>query len=860
MSTVRVHELAKELKLSSKETIALLSKVGIRATTHMSIIDEHRAQIVKGVLLGNLAKAAKTHKPTAKQTAGNGAPVAAEKPIEKPKASAKAEAAALPPVATATAPSAVVPSQAPAEPQLKPVPATMRPSRPAAPHRVVPAASASPSTPAPVAARPQAVGPTPAEHPMQRPLGSAPRPPVGGPLRPAIRREGLPGRPLPGRPLPGRPMPGRPMPGRPMPGRPLGGGPLAPSLPPSTPASSRKRREDQERDRKEREREELLKKTERRHKASTAAPVAEPAVLKDLEIPDLVTVQQLAAAMETQAGAVIAQLIKMGTMATINQHISSDVASQVARRFGFNIIIKEAGEEPPEIVADTDPAGSLTPRPPVVTVLGHVDHGKTSLLDAIRSTKVAAGEAGGITQRIGAYTVEYGDRKITFIDTPGHEAFTEMRARGAKVTDVAILVVAADDGVMPQTIEAMNHARAAGVPIVVAVNKVDKPNANVDRVKQQLSDLGLTPEDWGGQTQFIPVSAKQKTGLDELLEMVLLNADLLELRANKNRRAQAVIIEALLDRSRGPVATVLVKNGTLRNGDVVVVGSAWGRVRAMFDDKLEPIKRAGPSIPAEIMGLSDVPSAGDILEVVSDERDARELAAKRSQRKREQRMATTRRTVTLDGFLAQAKEGGLKELNLIIKADAQGSAEALRSQLDGLVNDEVRTRVIHTGVGGINESDVMLASASNAIIIGFNIRPDATIARKAEAEGVDIRLYDVIYNAIDEVKAAMTGMLKPQEREVVLGQAEVRQIFKVSKIGTIAGCYVKSGKITRDAGVRVLRDSAIVYEGKLASLKRFKDDVREVTEGYECGMAIENFNDIKQGDVIEAYAMEQVTP
>ena len=647
-----------------------------------------------------------------------------------------------------------------------------------------------------------------------------------------------------------------------MPGRPGVAPAAAPSPITQAPAGGRKRsREEQERDRKEREREALLKKTQPRHKgASVATAAAEPAVLKDLEIPDLITVQQLAAAMAVGAGQVIAQLIKMGTMATINQHIPPDVAALVARRFGFNTIVKEAGEQVAEIVVDSDPAGSLTARPPVVTVLGHVDHGKTSLLDAIRSTKVAAGEAGGITQRIGAYTVETGDRKVTFIDTPGHEAFTEMRARGAKVTDVAILVVAADDGVMPQTVEAMNHARAAGVPIVVAVNKVDKANANVDRVKQQLSELGLTPEDWGGQTQFIPVSAKQKTGIDELIEMVLLNADLAELRANKNRRAQGVIIEAQLDRSRGPVATVLVKNGTLRTGDVVVVGSAWGRVRAMFDDKLKPIKRAGPSIPAEIMGLSDVPAAGDVLEVVSDERDARELAAKRSQRKREIRMATTRRMVTLDGFLAQAKESGQRDLNLIIKADAQGSAEALRSQLDTLANEEVRTRVIHAGVGGINESDVMLASASNAIIIGFNIRPDATIMRKAETEGVDIRLYDVIYNVIDEVKAAMTGMLKPQEREVVIGQAEVRQIFKVSKVGTIAGCYVRSGKIVRDAGVRLLRDNVQVYEGKLASLKRFKDDVREVQEGYECGMAIENFNDLKEGDVIEAFTTERVAP
>ncbi|MBC5806143.1 MAG: translation initiation factor IF-2 [Candidatus Eremiobacter antarcticus] len=873
-TTVRVHELAKELNLSSKDTIALLGKVGIQASTHMSVIDEHRARIVKGVLLGSLANAAKGHKPAAKHTAGNGAPALA--PAAAPVSSAVTAPPAAPPPQTQVveplrpvperqappsapvgpapampvAPAASGPAAPPVQ-HLQPVPSGQKSvMRPPSTHKVVPAASASPSTPVPV----MKPGPIPErqERPPARPL-DAPNfagPDAGTGLRPPLRRDGA----FPGRPLPPRPMPGRPLPGR---GLVPGSAPSPTSGP--APSGTRKRsREDQERDRKEREREELLNKSQQRHKTAASAPAAEPAVLKDLEIPDLITVQQLAAAMEIPAGQVIAQLIKMGTMATINQHIPSDVGSQVARRFGFNTIVKEAGEEVAEIVVDSDPVGSLTARPPVVTVLGHVDHGKTSLLDAIRSTKVAAGEAGGITQRIGAYTVEYGDRKVTFIDTPGHEAFTEMRARGAKVTDVAILVVAADDGVMPQTIEAMNHAKAAGVPIVVAVNKVDKPNANVDRVKQQLSDQGLTPEEWGGQTQFIPVSAKQKTGIDELLDMVLLNADLLELKSNKSRRAQGVIIEAQLDRARGPVATVLVKNGTLRVGDIVVVGSTWGRVRALFDDKLEAIKRAGPAIPAEIMGLSDVPAAGDILEVVSDERDARELAAKRSQRKREQRMATARRTVTLDGFLAQAKEGGQRDLNLIIKADAQGSVEALRAQLDGLANEEVRTRVIHTGVGGINESDVMLASASNAIIIGFNIRPDATIARKAEAEGVDVRLYDVIYNVIDEVKAAMTGMLKPQTREVVQGQAEIRQTFKVSKIGTIAGCYVRSGKVTRDSRVRLLRDSALVYEGKLASLKRFKDDVREVAEGYECGMAIENFNDIKEGDVIEAFTTEQV--
>src|SRR5579872_3519089 len=530
-STVRVHELAKELNLSSRETIALLGKVGISASNHMSVIDEHRARIVKGVLLGNLAKAAKTHKPVAKST-GNGAAAA----VASKEASAAATATAPPaaprtiPATAKTAPAQVLPPAAaastavtpagpasaePPPPALRPVPAGQRSAaRPPAAHKVVPAASASPSTPVPTQARTAAPAPPRQERPVGRPLGAPGGP--GAPMRQPLRRDGI----GPGRAMPGRPGMGRPMPGA----RPGMGAPAVPTTVPAPSTGGRKRsREELERDRREREREDLLKKTQPRHKAASAgAPAAEPVVFKDVEIPDLITVQQLAAAMGVPAGQVIAQLIRMGTMATINQHIAPDIASQVARRFGYNTIIKEAGEEAAEIVVDSDPAGSLTARPPVVTVLGHVDHGKTSLLDAIRSTKVAAGEAGGITQRIGAYTVETGDRKVTFIDTPGHEAFTEMRARGAKVTDVAILVVAADDGVMPQTIEALNHARAASVPIVVAVNKVDKPNANVDRVKQQLSDNGLTPEDWGGTTQFIPVSAKQRTGIDELLEMVLL--------------------------------------------------------------------------------------------------------------------------------------------------------------------------------------------------------------------------------------------------------------------------------------------------------------------------------------------------
>ena len=839
---IRVHELAQELNLSSKDMIELLGKVGIRATTHMSIIDEHRARIVKGVLSGDLQQLAKTHtrvpKPKAKPASAAGGDGAAAKRAAKAPAPPAAAEPAPPaaPAARKAAPVTVEPL-----PQLRPVPTGQKiVIKPAPkPPKVVPAASADPTALAPTARQAAAAAAPPAAAPTARRPGIA-RP---GQAAPGVRAVGAragvvaPGRIAPPRPAP----PAGPIPGQPIVGR-------------------RKTREELERDRREREREELLKKTQPKRKAAqVSAPVAEPAVLKDLEIPDLITVQQLGAAMNVAAGQVIAQLIRMGIMANINQHVAPDVAAQVAKRFGFNTIVREAGEQTAELVTvETDPPGSLTPRPPVVTVLGHVDHGKTSLLDAIRQTKVAAGEAGGITQRIGAYTVDYNDRKVTFIDTPGHEAFTEMRARGAKVTDVAILVVAADDGVMPQTIEAVDHAKAAGVPIVVAINKVDKPDANPERTKQQLSELGLAPEEWGGQTQVIPVSAKMKTGIDDLLEMVLLNADLLELKSNKNRRAQGVIIEARLDRARGSVATVLVKNGTLRVGDLVVVGSTWGRIRAMFDDKLQPIKRAGPAIPAEIMGLSDVPAAGDSLEVVSDERDARELAAKRSQRKREQRMAVVRRATTLDGFLERAKETGVKELNLIIKADAQGSVEALRSQLERITNEEVRTRIIHSGVGAINESDVMLGSASDAIIVGFNIRPDATIARKAEDEGVDIRLYEVIYEVIDDVRAAITGMLKPQVREVVLGQVEVRKIFKISKVGTIAGCYVKSGKITRDAHVRVLRDSAVVYDGKLSSLKRFKDDAREVLEGFECGVGIENYNDVKEGDVLEAYTTEEV--
>jgi translation initiation factor IF-2 len=612
---------------------------------------------------------------------------------------------------------------------------------------------------------------------------------------------------------------------------------------------------------KDREKDLLLEKARQRKRGSfDAAPAIPPVHLESIEIPDVLTVQELANAMILPAADIIKELFKMGTMATINQNISSDQAIAVAKKFGFNAIVKEAGDEV-VVEQEEDKPELLTPRPPVVTVLGHVDHGKTSLLDRIRSASVAAGEAGGITQKIGAYTVESKDRKITFIDTPGHEAFTAMRARGAKVTDVAILVVAADDGVMPQTREAISHIKAAGVPIVVAINKMDKADAQPDRVKQQLTEEGLQPVEWGGKIEMVEVSARNGSGIDELLETVLLEADLKELKANKNRRATGVVIESALDRGRGAVATVLVQNGTLRVGDVVVVGAAYGKIRALVDDKGKQVKKAGPSIPVEIMGLSDVPAAGDALMVVSDERAAREAAAKRSTKRRDVRVAATSGPrVSLETFMQMPADGGSKTLNLVIKADGQGSVEALRSRVEGLSTNEVGIRVILAGVGGITPNDVNLASASNAVLIGFNIRPDETVKRLAENEQVDLRFYQVIYDVENDLKKAMVGLLAPKFREIVLGRAEVREIFKVSKVGAIAGCYVQSGRITRNSKVRVLRDSAVVFDGEIESLRRFKDDVREVAENFECGIQVARFADLKPGDVIEAWTSELVAP
>ncbi|MBF7082372.1 translation initiation factor IF-2 [Desulfallas sp. Bu1-1] len=588
----------------------------------------------------------------------------------------------------------------------------------------------------------------------------------------------------------------------------------------------------------------------------------EPAAVREkkpISIGETITVKSLAEKMAVSSSEVIKKLMELGVIATINQEIDADTATLVANELGFEVQVKvEMDKEALLLQEPEDDPASLQPRPCVVTIMGHVDHGKTSLLDAIRHSNVTAQEAGGITQHIGAYQVEHKGKKITFVDTPGHEAFTAMRARGAKVTDIAVLVVAADDGVMPQTVEAINHARAAEVPIIVAVNKIDKPEADPEKVKRQLTEYNLVAEEWGGDTIFVEVSAKEKRNLDELLEMILLVAEIGEYKANPNRPARGTVIEAELDKGRGPVATVLVQNGTLRVGDFIIAGVAYGKVRAMMDHTGRRVKKAGPSMPVEVLGFSEVPPAGELFFAVEDEKLGRQIISERQVKKREEELRIAAPRVSLDDLFTQIQEGQVKELNIIIKADVQGSVEAVKQALQQISTDEVRVNVIHGGVGAITETDIMLASASNAIVIGFNVRPDVNARKAIETEKVDIRLYRVIYDAIEDIKAAMSGLLDPEYKEVTLGRAEVRKTFKVSKVGTIAGCYVTEGKITRDAGVRVIRDGIVIHEGVLESLKRFKDDAREVAQGYECGMTVEKFNDIREGDQIEAFIMEAV--
>jgi translation initiation factor IF-2 len=878
---VRIFELAKEVGLTSKELTALFNeRLGgvFEAKNQLSVVPDQIADLVRSVLLKPGPK------PAAPKSAPPGPAASSPPKAAPPAAAAPAPAEPLPvarlrpvgpPARPATGPAAAPkappepPVVAPEVPQPAPVrraPAAAQPAEPIFQLRPVPSGqpSVAKQRPVPPPATAASASPGPRTGLPGRP-GVAPRPgevmPGQGGKAPGAPARGTAApRPLPPPRRPTGNGPFRAMtPGvRPGPGRP-GAGPTEAPTPSSggRPGDRSRTHEEKASAKKDREKELLLDKERHRKKKGESAAAAPARTLETIEIPDLLTVQELATSMIVPVRDVITELIKIGTMATINQNISSDVATQVAKRFGFNAVVKEAGEEV-TVEQEEDRPEMLTPRAPVVTVLGHVDHGKTSLLDKIRQANVAGGEAGGITQKIGAYTVERNDRKITFVDTPGHEAFTAMRARGAKITDVAILVVAADDGVMPQTKEAIAHVKAANVPIVVAINKMDKADAQPDRVKQQLVEQGLQPVDWGGTIEMVPVSARTGDGIESLLDTVLLEADIRELRANKNRRATGVVIESALHRGRGAVATVLVQNGTLRVGDIVVAGGTFGKVRALIDDKGKQVKKAGPSIPVEVMGLSDVPAAGDTLSVVSDERVARETAEKRATRRRDVRIsATSKQRVSLETFMSMPAEGN-KVLNLIIKADGQGSLEALRTRMESLSTDDVEIRVIHGGVGAISPNDVNLASASNAVLIGFNIRPDETARRLAENEEVDMRFYQVIYEIEDDLKKAMRGMLSPIEREVVLGRAEVREVFKVSKVGTIVGCYVTGGKITRSAKARVIRDSAVVFDGEIESLRRFKDDVREVAEGFECGIQIAKFQDLKEGDVIEAYALEQV--
>ena len=598
-----------------------------------------------------------------------------------------------------------------------------------------------------------------------------------------------------------------------------------------------------------------------RKKPVNAQPKPEPVVEKvtSIELPETVTIKELADKMKIPAAQIIKKLFLEGKMLNVNSDITYDEAEEIALEYDIlceHEVVVDVIEE--MLKEEEENEEDLQPRPPVVCVMGHVDHGKTSILDAIRKTSVTSGEAGGITQHIGAYVVEVSGQKITFLDTPGHEAFTAMRLRGAQSTDIAILVVAADDGVMPQTIEAINHAKAAEIDIIVAINKIDKPSANIDRVKQELTEYGLIAEDWGGTTIMVPVSAHTGEGLQDLLDMILLDAEVKELKANPNRKGRGLILEAQLDKGRGPVATVLVQKGTLNVGDNVTVGTAFGKIRAMIDDKGRRVKKAGPSTPVEILGLNEVPQAGEVFIATDTEKEARTMAETFIATKREKMLADTKSKLSLDGLFDQIQAGQIKDLNIIVKADVQGSVEAVKQSLAKLSNDEVAVKVIHGGVGAINESDVTLASASNAIIIGFNVRPDNQAKVVAEQEKVDLRLYRVIYNAIEDIEAAMKGMLEPTFEEKIIGHAEVRQTYKVSGVGTIIGGYVQDGKIVRNCKVRLLRDNVVIHEGELASLKRFKDDVKEVNSGYECGMSFEKYNDIKEGDQIEAFVMEEV--
>jgi translation initiation factor IF-2 len=840
---IKVIDLAKELGVTSKDLMLAAEEMGHKGVRAMTPLDtklanDLRTKLGKGrELPEETVKPKRLAKPKAPVEVGpDGTPI-----VKKPPRAKKAQ----PDDETATEevkPAATIVKPKPTEivapaPTIVPKPPEITPE----PTRVAPVAPPPPVEPVrPAAATPPAAPPKPEPkivpfRPLERP--TPPPPPARSPRQPA-------GPFAPPRVTQGPPRPVAPPP----PPRPIAPRPAAPAAttaPPAPPAPPRP----------------VVEPPPPARIAPPPAAVVEtppPApveVRRELiRVPESVTVAELAEKMRRKSGEVIKGLLELGVMRMVNDLLDPTEAKLVADKFGFDVEIRSVeGDILEEEDADT---GTQQLRPPVVTVMGHVDHGKTSLLDAIRKSKVAEKEFGGITQHIGAYQVMTSHGKVTFLDTPGHEAFTAMRARGAQATDIVILVVAADDGVMPQTQEAINHARAANVPIIVAVNKIDKPEADPDRVKRELANLELVPEDWGGQTIFVPTSAKKGTGIDQLLEMTALQSEILELKANPNRAAKGVIIESRLDRGRGPVATALIQNGTLKEGDAIVVGSYSGRIRALIDPSGKKVSSAGPSDPVEILGLSGVPSAGDVLVAVSDERKARQIATMRAERAKGAGKASTR--ITLEGLQKQIQTGEVKELRLILKADVQGSVEALAQSLEQLSTDEVKLKVIHSSVGAINESDVMLASASGAIVLGFNVKAEPKASQQAQANGVDLRAYNVIYEAINDLKAALAGMLSPEIRETILGRAQVRQIFVISKLGPIAGSYVSEGKIVRGAKVRVRRGDDVIGQGTVTSLKRFKDDVREVPNGQECGIGVDAVPGIQAGDVLEVFSTEEV--
>jgi len=906
LATVRIYKIAELLGLTSQEAIALLrDDTGIDVKSASSSVEE----IVARQFVERHAKKRRIALPSGPLFDGSGAKSArgrsakAAKPAPPPKAAPKLRprlikhpkvepepAEAAPEVETSDVQAPVLvegAAEAPPHAEAPPAPAEVEGQEPPAPaaepaeptaqaetSEETPAGVAEPPSQADeVAAQPAAPAePRPAAPPPRRPARVVPptrrlriEDPVTGqapaarpmPTRPAIRPQPSP--PAPTRPAAPGSVPPRPGTGlrppvtrpplggpRPLPGQPVRpGGHLPPRLPgsrpPFRPAGPRS-------------------KTKREPRPSVpVAPAAPPPITRMITLAEGMTVKELADKLEVKVKDVLRKLMERRMMLTINSTLDAETAELISRDFGAEVLIRSFEEELTEVEVEASKPEDLEVRAPVVTVMGHVDHGKTTLLDAIREAKVAEGEAGGITQHIGAYSVDVSGRRVVFLDTPGHEAFTLMRARGARVTDIVVLVVAADDGVMPQTREAIDHAKAANVPIVVAVNKIDKPDANPERVKRELTELGLMPEDWGGSTVTVEVSARQRKNLDQLLDMLLLVADLADLKANPGRMAQGTVLEAKLDRGRGPVATILVQDGTLHEGDLFIAGTVDGKVRALFDHRGNKVDEAAPATPVEVLGLSALPQPGDTFQVVDDPMRIRQIVTYRQAQAKERALVSKGGRVTLES-LQQLAEGGLKELSLIIKADVQGSAEVLADTLAKLSDERVKTRIIHTGVGAVNESDVLLATASNAIIIAFNVRPDRNAMEVAERESVDIRLHSVIYNVTDEIKKAMAGLLEPTVKELRLGSAEVRQTFKTPKVGTVAGCIVQDGRITRagDAQARLLRDNVVVWEGRLASLRRFKDDVSEVKAGTECGIALERFNDIKVGDVIEVFTVERI--